>query len=67
MSSGLDRSTRRQLSGTFFCPGTRANLMPEFSVFTADGQTITVRDLAGKVVLVQQDLLTRASKNDASK
>jgi len=30
----------------------RANLVPEFTAFTADGQRITVRDLYGKVVLV---------------
>jgi len=30
----------------------RANLVPEFWVITADGRRITVRDLAGKVVLV---------------
>lgn len=30
----------------------RANLVPEFIAFTADGQRVTVRDLAGKVVLV---------------
>lgn len=30
----------------------RANLVPEFSVVTVDGQRVTVRDLAGKVVLV---------------
>jgi len=30
----------------------RANLVPEFTAFMSDGQRITVRDLAGKVVLV---------------
>ncbi len=30
----------------------RANLVPEFAAITLDGQRITVRDLAGKVVLV---------------
>lgn len=30
----------------------RANLVPEFTAFTADGQRVTVRDLAGRVVLV---------------
>ena len=30
----------------------RANLVPEFTAFTADGQRVTLRDLFGKVVLV---------------
>jgi len=30
----------------------RANLVPEFTAFTVDGQRVTVRDLAGRVVLV---------------
>jgi len=30
----------------------RANLVPDFAAFTSDGERITVRDLAGKVVLV---------------
>jgi thiol-disulfide isomerase/thioredoxin len=30
----------------------RANLVPEFTAFLADGHPVTVRDLAGKVVLV---------------
>lgn len=30
----------------------RANLVPEFGLFTADGQRISVRDFVGKVVLV---------------
>jgi len=30
----------------------RANLVPDFTAFAADGQRVTVRDFAGKVVLV---------------
>ena len=30
----------------------RANLVPDFTAFTADGQRVNVRELAGKVVLV---------------